>query len=75
MPTGQSPHFIVSGQEKTQSGDEHRIIGDENETAVTQKKKKEVKGVIYEQVAEEQRAAFEKNKKQYNLRVSQSLKA
>lgn len=40
MPTGQSPHFIVSGQEKTQSGDEHRIIGDENETAVTQKKKK-----------------------------------
>lgn len=69
MPTGQSPHFIVYGREKNRTGDEHRIIGDQNDISSSPTEQEEIRGVIYEQAAEEQRAAFEKNKRHYNLRA------
>lgn len=72
MPTGQSPHFLVFGKEKSQNGLEHRLINDVNtelqsDNATDEGEKFEL---IYETVAEEQRAAFERNRKQYDLRAS-----
>lgn len=71
MPTGQSPHFIVFGREKNQTGNEHKIIGDENQTERTDEEEAEFRGLIYDRVAEEERAMFEQNKKRYNLRASE----
>lgn len=73
MPTGQSPHFLVFGKEKNQNGTEHRLIGDANaelSPPSSPTEEREKLGVIYEAVAEEQRAAFEKNKRHYDLRAS-----
>lgn len=69
MPTGQTPHFLVFGRERSQTGNEHRVIGDENEIERTTEEREEAREIIYEQVAEEERAAFEQNKKRYNLRA------
>lgn len=69
MPTGQTPHCIVYGREKAQSGEEHRLIGDVNHTDVSPEEVTENRGVIYENVAEQQRVAFEKNKQHYDLRA------
>lgn len=69
MPTGQSPHFIVFGKEKTQSGDEHRVIHDPNEKTVSEEEAIENRDMIYDQVAEQQRAMFEKNRRHYDLRA------
>lgn len=71
MPTGQTPHYIVFGREKNHSGIEHKIIGDENRTERTPEEEEEVRGLIYDAVAEEERAMFEQNKKRYNLRSSE----
>lgn len=67
MPTGQSPYFVVFGYEKCQSGKEHRLVVDANEPVDASEDRREL---IYEQVAEEQRAAFEQNKRRYNLRTT-----
>lgn len=70
MPTGKSPHFIVFGREKSCVGTEHRLLSDENEQTIpATTEDEERRGIIYEQIAEEQRAAFERNKNQYNLRA------
>lgn len=76
MPTGQSPHFIVFGREKTQSGDEHRVINDPNEVKISEEEAAENRDMIYDQIAEQQRAMFEKNKRHYDLRARErSFKA
>lgn len=69
MPTGQSPHFLVFGREKNQSGLEHRLVDDANRTELTVEQETERREIIYENVAEQQRAAFEQNSKRYNLRA------
>lgn len=69
MPTGQSPHLLMFGREKSSSGNEHRVITDQNDTTESNERE-EALGIIYDRVAEEQRAAFERNKRQYNLRAS-----
>lgn len=68
MPTNHSPHYLVYGREKHQSGTEHRVISDVNDTWKSLEEQEESMGVVYDQVAEEQRAAFEKNKRRYDLR-------
>lgn len=69
MPTGQSPHYLVYGRERHRTGNEHGIITDVNEP-LTMEEKQEQMGLIYEQAAEEQRAAYEQNKRRYNLRTT-----
>lgn len=71
MLTGQSPHFIVYGRDKCQTGSEHRLINDANHVEQPVEILKENREIIYEQTAEQQRAVFEENKKRYNLRVSE----
>lgn len=67
-PTGRSAHNIVFGKEKMQSGNEHRLIGDVNEQ-LGEEEMKEKREIIYEQVGEQQRAAYERNRRQYNMRA------
>lgn len=69
MPTGFSPHYLLFGREKSKTGNEHMVIGDENEY-LEGNDKEDALGLIYEQAAEEQRAMFEKNKAHYNLRAA-----
>lgn len=63
MPPGPSPYFIIFGREKCQTGDEHRLINDANHVIQSEEVMKENREIIYEQAAEQQRAAFEQNKK------------
>lgn len=75
MPTGQSPHRIVFGREKNHAGN-HRVIEDENEQIKSAEDEENARELIYDHAAEEQRAAFERNKRQYNLRAnSRTFKA
>lgn len=65
ITTGQSPHFLLFDKGHNQSGEEYRTIGNANvdlKCTVTAEKQGKL-GLIYETVAEEQRDAFEKNKK------------
>lgn len=66
-PTGQTPHFLVFGRERAVKGTHHKLIHDVNEPVEQSSERREF---IEENVAEEQRAAFEKNKRQYNLRAT-----
>lgn len=64
--TGYSPHYIVFGREKIQNGNEHRLIRDVNDSVDLTEDRLET---INREAAEEQRARFEINKRQYNLRA------
>lgn len=66
MPVGKSPHLIIYGREKCDTGTEHKLIRDANELVDECQERREV---IYDEAAEEQRAAFEQNKRRYNLRA------
>lgn len=66
-PTGQSPHLIIFGREKCQEGNEHKLLRNAN---AEQEEANIPREVIYEQVAEQQRAQFEQNKNYYNLRAT-----
>lgn len=66
--TGQSPHYIHFGKEKAQTGNEHRLLNDATKDKVPETDRREL---IYEESAEQSRAAFEQNKSRYNLRATQ----
>lgn len=66
MPTGQSPHYLVFGKEKTMTGDEHRLLIDINPPLDLSNDRREL---IYEEAAAKQRDAFEINKRKHNLRA------
>lgn len=63
--TEQSPHYIVYGHEKAETGDEHRILMDATPDRTDERDRREL---IYDEAAEAQRAQFEQNAKRYNLR-------
>lgn len=68
MPTGNSPHFIVYGCEKTMTGDEHRILNDVSEPIDNEKDRREA---IYDEAAEKQRQSYEMNRRRHNLRATE----
>lgn len=68
--TGKSPHYIVFGKEKSQTGNEHRLLNDATSGKLPEADRKEL---IYEEAAEKARAAFEQNKRRYNLRATERV--
>lgn len=67
IPTGFSPHYIVYGQEKTNTGNEYRVIRDINQPFDSETDKR---NAIYEEAAENQRTAYEINRRRHDLRAS-----
>lgn len=64
--TGKSPYYILFGREKVCTGDEYRILLDENPNQTADPDRAEL---IREEAAENARGRFEVNKKQYNTRA------
>lgn len=64
--TGFSPHYLVYGHEKAETGDEHRIIMDATPGRTDDGERREL---IRDEAAEAQRKQFEQNRKRYNLRA------
>lgn len=65
--TEKSPHYIVFGHDKTETGNEHRILLDATPSLDDELDRREL---IYDEAAEAQRAQHEENKKRYNLRAT-----
>lgn len=70
MPTGRSPHSIVFGKERSRNGREHKLIHDENAAVENNGTEEERREMMYEAVAEQERASFTKNRNQYDLRAT-----
>lgn len=66
MPTGYSPYYIVYGREKHMTGNEHSVLTDANPQPDNLHEKRQA---IYEKAAEEQRAAFEQNRRKHDMRA------